>query len=182
MRDVAICATLAISNSRFLNPQGTLQAFEFFAVPTAKFYNFKDWGIPAGATADIAQNEPAATFSPGLAGQLIRCFGRCVWPKEAQGHIKPRAPEQGAYRLYNFVTKASFPSAQREGYRAAIFLRLTGWSSGSRRRRNDERKLYMSSGDVFGLFNAHSLSLLKTPTSNLSSKPRKLRDKILSLS
>ena len=181
MRDVAICATLAISNGRFLNPQGTLQAFEIYDVPTAKFY-FKDWEIPAGATADIAQNEPAATFSPGLAGQLIRCFGRFVWPKEAQGHIKPRAPEQGAYRLYNFVTKASFPSAQREGYRAAIFLRLTGWSPGFRRRRNDERKPYMSPGDAFGLFNKHSLSLLKTPTSSLSSKPRKLRGEILCLS
>ena len=130
----------------------------------------------------MVRNQPAITFSPGLAGQLIRCFGRFVWPKEAQGHIKPRAPEQGAYRLYNFVTKASYPSAQREGRRAAIFLRLTGWSPGSRRRRNDERKLHMSSGDVFGLFNVRSSALLKTPTSNLFSKPRKLRDKILSLS
>ena len=182
MRDVAICATLATSNGRFRNPQGTLRAFEIYDVPSAKFYYFKDWGIPAGATADVAQHDPAATFSPGLAGQLIRCFGRFVWPKEAQGHIKPRAPGQGAFRLYNFATKASFPSAQREGYRAAIFIRLTGLLSESRRRRNDERKLYMSSGDVFGLFNAHSLSLLKTPTPNLSSKPRKLGDKIFPLS
>ena len=82
----------------------------------------QEWEIPAGATADVAQNEPAATFSPGFAGQLIRCFGRFLWLKEAQGHINPGAPEQGAHRLYNFVTKVSSPSAQREGYRAAFFL------------------------------------------------------------
>ena len=83
----------------------------------------QEWEIPAGATADVAQNEPAATFSPGFAqGRFLWRFGRFLWLKEAQGHINPGAPEQGAHRLYHFVTKVSFPPAQREGYRAAFFL------------------------------------------------------------
>ena len=78
MRDVAICAMLAVSNGRFLNPQGSFQAFERYDGPSAKFYNFKEWELPAGATADVAQNEPAISFPPGIAGRLNRCFGRFV--------------------------------------------------------------------------------------------------------
>ena len=142
------------SNGRFLNPQGALQVYENLEDLSSKFYNYRAWELPPGATADMVRNDPTITFSSGLTGQLNRCFGRSVWPREVQGHINPGAPGQGTGRLYQFVSKVSFPSEQHEGYRAPIFLRLTRWSSGARRRGNDERRLYMCSGYVFGLFSA----------------------------
>ena len=51
----------------------------------------------------------------------------------------------------------SFDSVEHEGYLTSIFLRISGWSPGARRRGNDERKLYMCSGGPFCLFNVRSL-------------------------
>lgn len=59
-------------------------------------------------------NEPTVSFPPGVTGQPKRRFGRFAWPKEAQGHINPGAPEHGTGRLYQITTKVSFSSAQRE--------------------------------------------------------------------
>ena len=83
----------AVSNGRFLNPHGALQFYEGLEDSSSKFYNYRGWELPPGATADMVQNDPTVTFSSGLAGQPNRCFGRFVWPKEARGHINPGAPE-----------------------------------------------------------------------------------------
>ena len=90
-------AMLSVSNVRCLNPRGTVQVCENYDGPSAKFY--KEWEPPAGALADIAQNEPAGFSSPGPAGQLSRRAGRFVSPEEAQGHINPGAVKTRASPL-----------------------------------------------------------------------------------
>ena len=85
-----------------------------------------------------------------------RLYARFVWPKEIAGHVNPGAPEKGAGRLYQIAGKLSFDSTEHEGYKASIFIRVSGWSSGAGRRGNDERKLYVCSGDPLFLFNIRS--------------------------
>ena len=72
----AFCATLAVSNGRFLNPQGGLHVYKNPEGPISKLRNSREWELPVGATADLLRNEPAISCSPGLAGRLNRCLGR----------------------------------------------------------------------------------------------------------
>ena len=149
--------TLATSNGEFLNPFRDVQIYEKLDGLEPEFYNLEEWELPLGAAADMAQGEPTNSFSQELSGQLARSYARFVWPKEIPGHVNPGASEKGTGGLYQFASKASFSSELREGYQASIFLRMSGWASGARRRGNDERKLYMCSGYPFRLFNAHSI-------------------------
>ena len=137
-------------------PFRAVQVYEEIGRPDNKFYNFDEWELPRGAAAEIIQGEPTVSFPRELSGQLTRMYARFVWPKETTGHLNPGAPEGGAGRLYQFVAKASFESLEHAGFLAPIFLRISGWSSGARRRGDEERKLYMCSGDSFCLFNVQS--------------------------
>ena len=148
---------LATSNGRFVNPFRAVQVYEKIDNPNRKLYNFNEWELPTGATAEMFQGEPTISSPQELSGQLNRIYARFVWSKEIPGHLNPGAPEKGAGRLYQFAKKVSFDSVEREGYLTSICLRISGWFPGARRRGNDERKLYMCSGGPFCLFNARSL-------------------------
>ena len=104
----------------------------------------------------MVQGEPTISFPFEFSVQLNRLYGRFVWPKEAAGHINPGAPENGTGRLYQFVGKVSFASADYEGYKTSIFVRVSGWPSGARRRGSAEKKLYVCSGDPFCMLNIYS--------------------------
>ena len=120
------------------------------------FYNFNEWELPQGAVAGMEIGKPTISFLQELSGKFDRMYARFVWLKELSGHLNPGAPEEGAGRLYQCVGELSFDSNDRQGYKASIFLRISGRSSGARRRGNEERKLYLCSGDPFCLFNVHS--------------------------
>ena len=147
---------LTTSNGRFLNPHRALQVYESVEAPHKIFYNYDEWELPTGASASLEQGEPTIAFPFELSGQLTRFYGRFVWSKEIAGHINPGAPENAAGRLYQFVGKVSFNSEDYEGYKTSVFVRITGWSSGARRRGNTESKLYVCSGDPFCMINMHS--------------------------
>ena len=88
----------------------------------------------------MVEGEPTIPFPQELSGQLNRIYARFVCSEEIRGHLDPGTPEKVAVSLYQFVAKWSFDSDIREGYRASISLRMSGWFSGARRRDNDERK------------------------------------------
>ena len=144
------------SNGRFLNPRRALQIYESIEAPHTFYHNYDEWELPPGATASLVSGEPTISYPFEQSGQLNRLYARFVWSKEISGHINPGAPETGAGRLYQFVGKVSFNSAEYEGYKASNFVRVTAWSSGARRRGNAEKKLFLCSGDPFCLFNVHS--------------------------
>ena len=147
---------LATSNGRFLNPYRALQVYEKIEPPNELFYDFDEWDLPLGARAEIVQGGPTISSPHELSGQLNRMYARFVWTKEVQGHINPGAPEKGAGGIYQLVGKMSFDSADHEGYTASIFSRVSGWSSGPRRRGTEEKELYVCSGDPLCLLNIHS--------------------------
>ena len=138
---------LVTSNGRFLNPNRALQIHDGIEAPHEIFYNYDEWELPPGASANMVQGGPTISFPLELSGQLTRLYGRLVWSKEIAGHVNPGAPEVGAGRLYQFVGKVSFNSAEYEGYKTSVFARAPGWSSGARRRGHTEQKLYVCSGD-----------------------------------
>ena len=72
---------LAVSNGRFLNPQGAIQAYENLEDLSCKFYDYREWELHPGATADVVRNDPTNSFSPGVAGLPNRCFTRFAWSK-----------------------------------------------------------------------------------------------------
>ena len=111
---------LATSNGRFVNPFRVAQVCEKLGNPGRKFYNFDEWELPQGASAEMAQGEPTISFPQELSGQLNRIYARYVWSKEIPGHLNPGAPEEGAGRLCQFEAKLSFGSGLREGYQASI--------------------------------------------------------------
>ena len=148
---------LAMSNGRLVNPFRAGQVREKIDKPDRKLRNFNEWELPTGATAEMVQGEPTISSPQELSGQLNRIYARFVWSKAIPRHLNPRAPEKGDGGLYQLAKKASFDSVEREGYLTSIFLRISGWSPGARRRGNDERKLYMCSGGPFCLFNAYCL-------------------------
>ena len=147
---------IATSNGRFLNPQRALQIYEEIEAPHTLYYNYDEWELPPGAEAHMISGEPTISYPFKQSGQLNRLYARFVWSKEIPGHVNPGAPEAGAGRLYQFVGKVSFTSAQYEGYNASNFVRISAWSSGARRRGATEGKLFICSGDPFCLFNVHS--------------------------
>ena len=147
---------LTTSNGRFCNPLGAVQIYEEIEAPHKIYYNYDEWELPRGAEANMVQGEPTISFPFELSGQLNRLYCRFVWSKEIAGHVNPGAPENAAGRLYQFVGKVSFISARYEGYKTSNFVRITGWSSGARRRGNTEKKLYVCSGDPFCLLSIHS--------------------------
>ena len=147
---------LTTSNGRFLNPHRALQIYESIEAPHTIYYNYDEWELPPGAHAHLVSGEPTISYPFEQSGQLNRLYARFVWSKEISGHVNPGAPETGAGRLYQFVGKVSFNSAEYEGFKASNFVRVTAWSSGARRRGNTESKLFICSGDPFCLINLHS--------------------------
>ena len=130
---------LVTSNGRFLNPFRDLQVYGDIKAPNKLFYNSGKWELPIGASANMVQGVPSISFPFELSGQLARLFGSFVWSKEISGRANPGSPEQGAGRQYQFAGKASFDSADCESYKTSVFVRVSGWSSGARRRGNNEK-------------------------------------------
>ena len=130
---------LVTSNGRFLSPFRDLQVFGEIKAPNKLFYNSGEWELPIGASANMVQGVPTISFPFELSGQLARLFGSFVWSKDILGRVNPGSPEEGAGRQYQFAGKVSFDSAEYEGYKTSVFVRVSGWSSGARRRRNDEK-------------------------------------------
>ena len=123
---------LVSSNGRFLNPFRALQVYEEIGAPNKLFYNFGGWERPVAASAKMVLGEPTMSFPFELSGQLNRLYGRFVRPKEISGREHPGAPEKRAGRLYQFAGKVSFDSANYEGYKTSIFVRVSGRPSGAR--------------------------------------------------
>ena len=73
---------LAARNGKFLNPRRGVQIYEKLDGLEPKFFNYQEWELPPGATADMVQGEPTISFSQELSGQLIRRYGRFGWSKE----------------------------------------------------------------------------------------------------
>ena len=63
---------LAFSSGHFLNPPGAPQFYEYLEDLSSKFYNYREWELPPGATADVVRNDPTIFCLSGLAGQLNR--------------------------------------------------------------------------------------------------------------
>ena len=87
---------LATSNGRFVNPFRAVRVYEKIDNPDRKLYNFNEWELPTGATAEMFQGEPTISSPQELSGQLNRVYARFVWSKEVPGRLNPGAPEKGA--------------------------------------------------------------------------------------
>ena len=63
---------LVTSNGRFLNPNRALQIYEGVEAPHEILYNYDEWELPPGASANMVQGEPTISFPFELSGQLTR--------------------------------------------------------------------------------------------------------------
>ena len=136
-----------IKDGVFLNPDKVPQIYENRRA-RAKRAIRAEWEIPCGSQLWQTGGETLISLPDKFAPQAHIMFGRFVWVRPEPGHVNPASPfEDAAGKQFQFICKLIFDSTDFEGWTASLLCRVTGRSSGARRREHSEPTAYLTAGD-----------------------------------
>ena len=148
---------------RFVKPDRAPQQYEFTDYQAGKHSNYKKIVASSGTEAKHCKQGVTIRL-PASSATLARCnYFRVARSRKASGHVNPAASDKASRgRIFQFLAKISFPSKRHAVYVASVFARLTGRSSGARRRSKCQPMVYICSADTVELLAARDQATEQT--------------------